>query len=97
MQFSLRVFGLCLAAGAAVVALDSSAAAQPSIREYTRGFDKRDGYLPLYWDAGRGRLLLEIPNLNEDLLYLTSLATGTGAVILPEWVFENSEIVVQIG
>jgi hypothetical protein len=38
----------------------------------------RDGYFPLYWDAGAGRLLLEIPRLNESFLYLTSLATGVG-------------------
>jgi hypothetical protein len=79
MQSSLRAFRLCPAAAVAVVALVSFAAAQPSIREYTRGLEKRDGYLPLYWDAGKGRLLLEVPNLEEDFLYLTSLATGAGA------------------
>jgi hypothetical protein len=52
--------------------------AQQSIRDYTRGMEKRDGYFPLYWDATGGRLLLEIPRLNEDFLYLTSLATGLG-------------------
>jgi hypothetical protein len=53
-------------------------AAQQSIRDYTRGMEKRDGYFPLYWDATGGRLLLEIPRLNESFLYLTSLATGLG-------------------
>lgn len=52
--------------------------AQQSIRDYTRDMEKRDGYFPLYWDANRGRLLLEIPRLNETFLYLTSLATGLG-------------------
>jgi hypothetical protein len=52
--------------------------AQQSIRDYTRGMEKRDGYFPLYWDANGGRLLLEIPRLNEPFLYLTSLATGLG-------------------
>ncbi|MGD8699720.1 MAG: zinc-dependent metalloprotease [Gemmatimonadales bacterium] len=75
---SLRIRSTIVAA-AAVCAFLSQAVAQPSIREYARGFEKRDGYLPLYWDAGQGRLLLEIPNLSENFLYLTSLATGVGA------------------
>ena len=56
----------------------ASLSAQQSIRDYTRGMEKRDGYFPLYWDANGGRLLLEIPRLNESFLYLTSLATGLG-------------------
>ncbi len=52
--------------------------AQQSIRDYTRGMEKRDGYFPLYWDASAGRLLLEIPRPGEEFLYLTSLATGLG-------------------
>lgn len=56
----------------------SSVCAQQSIRDYTRTFEKRDGYFPLYWDGGNGRLLLEVPRLGEAFLYLTSLATGFG-------------------
>jgi len=33
----------------------------------------------LYWDADEERLLLEVRNLNEQFLYLTSLATGLGS------------------
>lgn len=54
------------------------AAAQPSIAQVTKGLEKRDGYFPLYWDAAKGRLLLEIPRLGEEFLYLPSLATGLG-------------------
>ncbi|MBI4546199.1 MAG: zinc-dependent metalloprotease [Gemmatimonadetes bacterium] len=53
--------------------------AVPSIAEYTKGLEQRDGYFPLYWDAVRGRLLLEVPRTGEDFLYLTSLATGIGS------------------
>jgi hypothetical protein len=56
--------------------------AQQSIRSYTRDFQKRDGYFPMYWDNEGGRLLLEIPRLNEPFLYLTSLATGMGSTRL---------------
>ncbi|HEY3280491.1 MAG TPA: zinc-dependent metalloprotease [Gemmatimonadales bacterium] len=52
----------------------------PTITDYTKSFEKRDGYFPLYWDAAKGRLLLEVPagRLGEDFLYLPSLATGLG-------------------
>jgi hypothetical protein len=54
------------------------AAAQETIAEYTRDLEKRDGYVPLYWDADRGRLLLEV-RPDEEFLYLPSLATGVGS------------------
>ncbi|MBW3553248.1 MAG: DUF5117 domain-containing protein, partial [Gemmatimonadetes bacterium] len=53
--------------------------ALPSIARYTTGFEAMPGYFPLYWDAARGRLLLEVPRLDEEFLYLTSLATGFGS------------------
>ncbi len=41
-----------------------------------------DGYLPMYWDNGRGRILLEIPKLNDDLLYFAGVSKGIGSVAL---------------
>ena len=63
----------------ALVLLPCFAVGQESIGRYTRDFDKRDGYFPLYWDDDEGRLLLEVRNLEEEFLYLTSLATGLGS------------------
>ena len=37
------------------------------------------GFLPLHWDAKSGRLYLEIPQLNVDMLYFDSLPYGTGS------------------
>ena len=54
-------------------------AAQETVAEYTIGMEKRDGYFPLYWDADTGRLLMEVSRLDEQFLYLTSLATGFGS------------------
>jgi hypothetical protein len=68
------VIALC-----AVLVLPCSTVGQESIGRYTRDFEQRDGYFPLYWDAGEERLLLEVHNLGEDFLYLTSLATGLGS------------------
>ena len=37
------------------------------------------GFLPLHWDAKSGRLYLEIPRLDVDMLYFDSLPFGTGS------------------
>ncbi len=37
------------------------------------------GFLPLHWDAKNGKLYLEIPQLNADMLYFDSLPYGTGS------------------
>jgi hypothetical protein len=44
--------------------------------------ERHDGYLPFYWDAARGRVLFEIPKLNEDLLYFIGVGKGIGSVEL---------------
>ncbi len=65
-------------AAVALVVLAVPAVAQlPTITDYTKTFEKRDGYFPVYWDGAKGRLFLEV-RLGEDFLYLPSLATGLG-------------------
>jgi hypothetical protein len=71
-----RVLVLALSA---IAILTPASRAQQSISQYTAGFEKIDGYFPLYWDARGGRLLLEVPHPGEEFLYLTSLATGLGS------------------
>ena len=51
----------------------------PSIEERTTGMKKIDGFFPLYWDEAGGRLFLEIPRLDTEVLYSTGLATGLGS------------------
>lgn len=51
----------------------------PTIEERTAGFEKQDGFLPLYWDAATGTLWLEIPRLGEELIYVSALAAGLGS------------------
>src|SRR5919202_213772 len=52
---------------------------QKSFRDATKDLQKLDGYFPLYWDAERGRLLLEIARFDQEFLYQTSLQTGVGS------------------
>ncbi|HEY1403094.1 MAG TPA: zinc-dependent metalloprotease, partial [Pyrinomonadaceae bacterium] len=65
-----------------VLSLNTAAAAQEkdrSIRTRTKGLQKLDGYMPLYWDAENGKLLLEIERFNAEFLYQVSLPTGVGS------------------
>ena len=39
--------------------------------------------MPLYWDAARGRVLVEVPAFDRDVLYYVSAASGAGSVELP--------------
>ncbi|HET7229184.1 MAG TPA: zinc-dependent metalloprotease [Longimicrobium sp.] len=64
------------------VALAPAARAQqplPSIAEKTRGMERRDGFIPLYWDAAAGKLWLEIPRMGQEMIYQASLPAGIGS------------------
>lgn len=41
--------------------------------------EKRDGFIPVYWDASAGKLYLEIDRWDDEILYINSLATGIGS------------------
>jgi hypothetical protein len=51
----------------------------PTITARTTGLLKREGLLPLYWDERTGKLYLEIPQLDRELIYATSLPWGVGS------------------
>jgi hypothetical protein len=51
----------------------------PSIEVKTSGMRHMPGFLPLHWDDKNGRLYLEVPHLNVDMLYFDSLPYGTGS------------------
>ena len=53
----------------------------PAIAEKTRGLEKRDGFVPLYWDPAAGKLWMEIPAAlaGKELLYITGAPTGLGS------------------
>jgi hypothetical protein len=51
----------------------------PSIADRTDGMQKLDGFFPLYWEAASGTLFLEIPRLNEEVLYVSGLSAGLGS------------------
>jgi hypothetical protein len=51
----------------------------PSVGEKTASMKQMPGFLPLYWDAAKGKLYLEIAALDVDLLYMESLPYGVGS------------------
>ncbi|HEX6746281.1 MAG TPA: zinc-dependent metalloprotease [Longimicrobium sp.] len=68
--------------GAVLMAAPVAARAQqpvPSIAEKTRGMEKKDGFLPLYWDASAGKLWMEIPRTGAEMIYQVSLPAGMGS------------------
>jgi hypothetical protein len=71
------------------VAVAPAAAAQPqpqpvaaSIAQRTTGLERHDGYVPFYLDPARNRVLIEVPKLNDDMLYFVQVAKGIGSVDL---------------
>ncbi len=57
----------------------TDAAPLPIIAARTASMTNMPGLLPLHWDGNAGKLYLEIPHLNQDLLYTNSLPYGTGS------------------
>jgi hypothetical protein len=78
ISIALLIVG-CVPAGAAPAQSEHPR----TITERTAGIERREGWLPIYWDARKGRLLLEVPRGNEPLLYGASLAGGAGTLEAP--------------
>ena len=71
---------IALAAAHPLTATLLTAQATPaSIASKTTGFERRDGFLPVYLDARSGKLLLELPRDSMRALLLLSQATGFGS------------------
>ncbi len=86
LRSSLRLTALLLA-GAAATASAQAAPPRPaeqqqpaqSIASRTAGFDRLDGFIPLYVDSHQGRLYAELPRDGTRALFWTILATGLGS------------------
>lgn len=58
---------------------DRSSSAVQTIDARTAGFQKLDGYMPLFWDQKSGSLWMEIDRFDTELLYSTGLSAGLGS------------------
>ncbi len=50
-----------------------------SIESVVSGMSKKDGYFNYYYDSDKGKVFLEIERLNDEFLYVPSLAAGVGS------------------
>jgi len=66
-------------AAPAVFARTQETALKPTLEQRTAGLQRIDGFVPLWWDAARGALLMEVTRLDADFLYQVSLGTGLGS------------------
>ncbi len=74
---------ILIAAALFAPAIDAQQPPAARIADRTGGVQRADGFIPFYWDAARGRVLIEIPAFGEDVLYYVSAASGAGSVELP--------------
>jgi hypothetical protein len=82
-----QITSVLLAAGLTACAANpkaSTAPAQPAspptgISAKTAGFEKKDGFIPIYIDNKQGKLMLELPRDSMRALMFYSLATGLGS------------------
>jgi hypothetical protein len=51
----------------------------PTIEARSAGFQKIDGYMPLYWDDKTGSLWMEIGKFDTEMLWSTALSAGLGS------------------
>lgn len=58
---------------------NAPAPSQTSIVAKTAGFERRDGFVPLYLDSKQGRLYAELPRGTNRALFWVSLASGFGS------------------
>jgi len=60
------------------------------------GLERRDGLIPMLWDADQGKLLFEISQFDKDYLYFATIAKGSGSgTVGLEWAGGGEEGVIQ--
>jgi len=75
-----RCFPAVLVASASLLAQPTrDARPAATIQEKTAGMQKFSGFVPFYWDAKAGKILLEIDQWDTELLYVHSLPAGVGS------------------
>lgn len=74
-----RLFVLWLVVLFTLTVTAQEKAADKSLAARTAGWQKIDGYIPIYWDAANGKLWMELARFNTEILYQTSLPAGVGS------------------
>ncbi len=79
--FALPLLSVCLLGAAAQVQAQAQAQAQApkTIAELTRSMAHQGGFIDLWRDIDKGRVLLSVASLNQPLLLVSSLPHGLGS------------------
>ena len=51
----------------------------PTIESFTKSFQKKNGFIDYYWDDDKGRLYIEVKELEKEFLYVNYLSAGVGS------------------
>ncbi len=62
-----------------IILISLTSFGQKTISDVTKDMTKKEGYFTYYWDEKAGKVWLEIENLDEEFLYVNSLAAGVGS------------------
>ncbi len=63
----------------AVLLLAACNSPEPPISQQLPAFDEFEGFVDMYWDESKGRLLLKVEEFDQPFLYQSSLARGIGS------------------
>ena len=82
--FRIAVILLCLVSPAFAKGSKDAAPRPETLAGRTAGLKRSDGFIPTWWDAGKGVLLFELPPrlLEKEFLYYTGFGTGIGSTQL---------------
>jgi hypothetical protein len=75
----LAAFVAAVPAAVAVHAQQPATTGPRTIASQTAGMERHDGFIPFYYDERTGKLLMEVQRLDQDFLYLPTLASGLGS------------------
>ena len=61
------------------IAAQTAVSSKNTIADFTKGMEKMEGFIDLYWDTASGKIWMEISDDGKELLYYPSLAAGLGS------------------
>ncbi len=74
-----RALSFVVIASIACATVPPPKAGLPTIGSKTGSMERRDGFVPTYWDAASGKLWLEIARFDQPFIYQGSLPHGVGS------------------
>src|SRR5204862_3230886 len=78
-RFAALLLVLCSCASAQQPASPPVAAAPPPTAPPKPAPQRMEGFLTLQWDEENGKLMMTIPRLGEEMIYVSSLPGGVGS------------------